>query len=302
MKFECFGYRYQDDLGKEVFDVSVGNETLKGFKATKLNKTRCNNCNYKPRCNTNRIYRKYDCRKNVDKLKKAYIMITTFIIAIFAFCVFTYFKYNFFYQMSLLVLSITGFGIICSFGEELVVRIYNWLFSLKLKKMLKIRKKEKTAEEAKAKAEEEDRIKNVPGYQGVKKAKDITQKFSEISKQCDYGSNTFNINSCVQSCEVIMKILEKDTSDYYRMSDVFERYLPRVCTAVEMYKKAMEAEEITEQQETLFTQFIQDASEYLDKKKNEAIYYNNGDELNLESSTENLIKSLQEESDNEKTS
>lgn len=298
MKFECYGGRYQDDLGREVFDVSVGNESLKGLIATKLNKTKCSNCNYSHRCSKSRVYRKYDCRLNRRILNIIYVAVTTLIVLVWSFCIFNYFKYNFFYQMSLLVLSITGFSIICTLVEEVVVKIYDWLFSLKLKKMLKLRKKEKAEEVAKAKAEEDNRIKNVPGYEGTKKAKALIQKFREISKQCDYGSNTSNIESCVQSCEVIMKILEKDTSEYYRVSDVFERYLPKVCTAIEMYKKSVDAKETTEQLEILFTKFIENASEYLSKKKNEAIYYNNGDELNLESSTDSLMKSLQEEKNN----
>ena len=92
-----------------------------------------------------------------------------------------------------------------------------------------------------------------------------------------------------------MKILAKDPFYYYRVSDVFEYYLPRVCATIGMYKRAVETNTKTEQQENLFTEFIENVSQYLGKKKDEAIYYNNGDEINLKSSTDILRKSLQEE-------
>lgn len=295
MKYQYLGERYQDDNGTDVFDVKVGNAILKGLKATKQDESKCRNCKFWRKCNEEEVFRKYDCKMNLKKLKRAYKMLTTIIVGIWAFFVFSQFKFNFFYQMALIVLSLVGFNIVCTFGEWCAPKIYNWFFCLKLKKLLKIRKKEKAVEEAKAKAEEEAKIRDVPGYQGVKNARTIVQKLSEISKQCDYGSNTFNINCCVESCEIIMKMLEKDYSDYYRVSDVFELYLPRVCTAIEMYKKTIDANGVTEEVENLFAQFIQDASTYLNKKKNEAIYYNNVAEINLSSSTDILEESLQEE-------
>lgn len=294
MKFQFLGDIYRDDNDNEIFDVKVGKETLKGLKATKRDNSKCIKCNYYYKCDQERVFRKYDCRRNVRKLENTCKIITTFIVSIWSYYVFSHFQFGFFYKIALLVLSLTGFDIVCTFGEECVPKIYNWMFYQKLKKLMKVQKKEKEAEEAKRRAEEEAKFSDVPSYQEVKKARTIIQTFSEIAKQCDYGSITFNINCCVESCEVIMQILEKDPSDYYRVSDIFEYYLPRVCTAIEMYRKAVETNTKTEQQEMLFTQFIEDASEYLNKKKNEAIYYNNGDELNLKSSTDNLIKSLQE--------
>lgn len=286
---------YVDENGNDVFYVRVGKQTLKGFKATKRNHSKCKNCRFYFDCDQERVFRKYDCRINANKLKKAYKRLTAFAVTVWAFFVFSHFEFNFFYKMSLVMLSLTGFDILCVLLEGSVPKIYDWFFELKVKKRLKAHKKEKDAEEAKAKAEEEARIRDIPGYLGVKKARTITEKFSEISKQCDYGSNKTNINSCVESCEVIVKILEKDSSDYYRVSDVFELYLPRVCTTIEMYKKTMEADEATEQQQILFEQFIEAASKYLEKKKNEVIYYNNVDEINLKTSTDTLKESLQEE-------
>lgn len=297
MKFQYLGDIYRDENGNKLFDVRFGKETLKGLKAFERNNSKCrsSNCKYYYECEGERVFRKYDCLRNSRKLKNAYNMFTNFIVATWTYFVFSHFEFGFFYKMSLLMLSLAGFDILCTLVEECVPQIYNWLFEQKLKKLLKVQKKEKEAEEAKVKAEEEAKFRDVPSYQDVQKARTITQTFSEISKQCDYGSNTFNINCCVESCEVIMKILEKDPFYYYRVSDVFEYYIPRACTTIGMYKKAVETNTKTEQHDILFEQFIGAASVYLDKKKNEAIYYNNGDELNLKSSTDILRNSLQEE-------
>lgn len=294
MKFEFLGEIYQDDNGKEVFDVKVGNATLKGLEAAKRGNLKCSNCEYR-NCDQEIVFRKYDCPRKVNRLGDTYKIFTTMIVAGWAYFVFSYFEFGFFYKMALLVLSLTGLDIVCTFVEESVPKIYDWLFCRKLKKLLKVQKKQKEAEQAKIKAEEEAKFKEIPCYPNIKKARTITQEFCEIAKQCDYGSNTFNINCCVESCEVIMKILEKDPFYYYRVSDVFEYYLPRVCATIGMYKRAVETSTKTEQQEILFTEFIENVTEYLGKKKDEAIYYNNGAEINLKSSTDILRKSLQEE-------
>lgn len=293
MKFKILGYIYLDkNKNRErVFNVEIGNDTIKGIEAFKLKDSRCRNCKHKLKCRSDKVYRKYDCKKLVQKLNNRYILFTAFLVAIFAYYVFSHFDINFFYKCSILLLSLTGFDIVCTLLEKGVINIYDWLFYRKLKKMLKEQKKQ----EAKVKEEEEAKLVEIPGYKGVKNAREITQKFSEITKRCDYGVNTPIIENCMQSCEVIMKILEKDASDYYRVSDVFEKYLPKVCAAMEMYKKETQSNKANEQIEILFTKFIANAAIYLSKKKNEAIYYNNGDELNLEESTDNLIKSIEEE-------
>jgi len=286
---------YQDDNGNNVFDVKIGKETLKGLKAFEKDKAKCRKCKYAYRCEDDRVFRKYDCMKNLFALETVYSMFTCGIVGFWSFYVFKHFEFGFFYKMSLIVLSLTVFDIICTLAEELVAKIYKRSFEKKFKKLLKAQNEKKAEEEAKAKAEEEAKIREIPGYKGVKDARIIMQRFRDIAKQYDNGSYTFYVSSCVESCEVIMKILEKDSTDYYRVSDVFELYLPRVCRATEMYKKATETNTVTEQLEILFEEFIEAASAYLDKKKNEAIYYNNVSEMNLNLATDNLRNCLQEE-------
>lgn len=295
MKFEFPSEIYQDELGNEVFDVKVGNEILKGLKAAKRSSFKCRNCDYSGNCEKERVFRKYDCQRKVEKLQNSYKSFTASIVTVWAYFVFSYFEFHICYKMALLVLSLTGLDIVCTLVEESVPKIYNWRFCQKLRKLLKIQKKKKDAEEAKLKAEEEARIRDIPGYLGVKKARAIIQKFNEISKQYDYGPNTFNINSCVENCEVIMKILEKDSSSYYRVSDVFEQYLPSVCTTIELHQKFVETKTITEEQKLLFEQFIEAVAAFLNKKKDDVIYYNNVDEINLKSATNNLRNAMQEE-------
>lgn len=296
MKIQYLDNRYRNENDDSVFDVKIGNETIKGIKAIKLSARKCNRCDYYHKCNQERVFRRYDCLANVKNLQSIYKLITTIMVGIWAYYVFTHFELGFFYKLSLMALSLTVFDIVCTLVIEVCVpKIYNWFFYQKVKKQLKIKRKEKAKEEAKIKADEEAFLKKIPCYLDVKEARTIVQAFSEIAKKCDYGSSTSNINCCVQSCEIIIKILQKDYFYYYRVSDVFEYYLPRVCTAIEMYKKAVDANAKTEQQELLFAEFFENASAYLEKKKNEAIYYNNADEVELKSSTDNLIKSLQEE-------
>lgn len=295
MEFQFLDEVYEDENGKKLFDVKVGNETLKGFEAVKRNTAKCNKCDYRYNCNQGTVFRKYDCVRNTDKLEKVFKELTLFMVATWAYYVFSHFQFVFLYKMSILLLSLTGFDIVCTLVEESVPKIYNWCFSLKVRKKLKIQRKKKKAEEAKAKAEEEARFKDVPNYQEIKNARTMAQTFSEISKQYDYGSNTIKLKECVEDCEVIMQILDKSPSDYYRVSDVFELHLPRLCTTIELYQKAVEAKKITEHQDVMFDKFIDATLVYLDRKKNESIYYNNLDEINLKSSMDTLRQSLQEE-------
>ena len=286
---------YVDDKGNRVHDVIVGNITLKGFKAYKLDREKCRDCKHYHRCYMDRVIRKYDCRVKAKKLKRAFKNITSIAALIWSYFVFSHFEVNFYYKMAFIFVTLAGFDIFCTLVEEGIPKIYNWLFGQKVKRKLKAYKKEKALEESKAKAEEEARIRDIPGYLGVKKAKTVTESFMELAKQCKFDSITTIVNNCVESCEIIMKILEKNSAEYYRVCDVFEMHLPRVCTAMEMYKKSMEANEITEEQQLLFEELINTASKYLDKKKNDVIYYNNVDETELKSSADSLKESLQEE-------
>lgn len=285
---------YVDDNGNRVHNVIIGNVTLKGFKACKLDREKCDDCKFYHRCYTDRVIRKYDCRVNAKKLKRTFKNITSIVAFIWSYFIFSHFEVNFFYKMAFIFVTLTAFDIICTLVEEGSPKIYNWLFGQKVKRKLKAYKKEKAAEESKAKAEEEARIRDIPGYLGVKKAKTVTENFIELTKQCKFDSITTIVNSCVECCEIIMKILEKNSAEYYRVCDVFEMHLPRVCTAMEMYKKSMEADVVTEEQQLLFEELINSASKYLDKKKNEVIYYNNVDETDLKSTSDSLKVSLQE--------
>ena len=288
---------YVDDNGNRVHDVVVGSIRLKGLKVYKLDKSKCNrhDCKYYYDCYTGSVIRKYDCRVNAKKLKRAFKNITSIAALIWSYYVFSHFAVNFYYKLALIFVTLAGFDIFCTLVEEGVPKIYNWIFGQKVKRKLKAYKKEKALEEAKAKAEEEARIRDIPGYLGVKKAKTVTENFIELAKQCKFESITTIVNNCVESCEIIMKILEKNSAEYFRVCDVFEMHLPRVCTAMENYKKAMEADAVTEEQQLLFEELINSASKYLEKKKNEVIYYNNVDEAELKSSADSLEESLQEE-------
>lgn len=294
MKFQ-FPKEIYNANGKKVFDVRIGDETVKELEAFKRNTTKCNNCNHRHTCNQSIVYRRFDCQKNVDRVEGAYYVLTLLPVSTWAYIVFRFFEIAFMHKISLLLLSLTGFDIVCTLIEECVPQIYNWRFYLKVKKKLRIQRKEKRVEEAKNKAEEEAKIKDIPSYREIKNARTTIQAFRETFKQGNYGSNTAKLESCVECCEVIMQILEKSPLDYYRVSDVFEFHLPRVCTTMGLYKKAVEMSSITEEQEMLFEKFITATSEYLEKKKKESIYYNDLEEINLKSSADALKKSLQEE-------
>ena len=286
---------YVDDNGNRVHNVVVGKTTLKGFKAYKLDRKKCRKCKYKYDCYNEKVVRKYDCAINANWLKRAFNFLTSILALIWSYYVFDHFAVNFYYKLAFIFVTLACFDIFCTLVEEGVPKIYDWLFEQKVKRKLKVYKKEKAEEEAKAKVEEEARIRDIQGYLGVKKAKTVTESFIELAKQCKSDSITAIVNSCVECCEIIMKILEKNSGDYYRVCDVFEMHLPRVCTAMEMYKKSMEADVITDEQQLLFEELINSASKYLDKKKNEVIYYNNVDEADLKSSADSLKTSLQEE-------
>ena len=297
MGFEIIDTIYEDGNGTRVFDVKVGNETVKGFQATKISDSKCRKCNLNRGCNQNTICRKYDCTKNVRSLQLTFQRITTFLVAIWAFFVFWHFEFGFFYKLSLLLATLTCFDVVCTLIEEFVPKIYNRLFMKKVIKKLKVQRKEKKAEEEKLKAEEATRFRDIPGYKEVQNAKILVKSFVELCVQCDYGTNADKIKNCVENCEVIIRILEKDHSLYYGVSDLFELQLPRICTTMTLHKKAIDDNKVGQQQEKIFTRFVEFALEYINRKKNDIIYYNNGEELNLQLSVDDLRKSLQEENE-----
>ena len=295
MEFQFLGGIYENENGEKLFDVKVGNDTLKGLKAAKRKNSKCSNCKHYHGCAENRVYRKYDCKRNSSKVKNIFVKLTTLIVALFSIWFFKNFNFGFFYKMSLLVLCLTGFDMVCTFVEWCVPKIYDWSHYRKWQKMLKEQKKKKQAEEAKLRAEEEAKFSNIPCYKDVKNARITAETFADLSKQCDYGTDADSINACVECCNVIMQILEKDPSLYYGVSDVFERHLPRICMTMTLHKKAIEDDTVSKKQKQLFTRFIESALKYLDRKKTDIIYYDNSEEVELQLSADTYRQSSQEE-------
>ena len=163
--------------------------------------------------------------------------------------------------------------------------------------MLKEQKRKHQAEEAKLRAEEEAKFSDIPCYKDVKNARIVSKMFVDISKQCDYGIDTDSINACVECCNVIMQILDKDPSLYYGVSDVFERHLPRICMTMTLHKKAIEEDKVSKKQQQLFTRFIESALKYLTRKKTDIIYFDNSEEVELQLSADTYRQSSQEENE-----
>lgn len=297
MEIKILDTAYEDENGQRVFDVMVENETVKGLQAIQISDLDCGRCNESNYCNREKVCRKYDCVKNVKSLAVTFQSITTALVGLWALFVFINFEFGFFYKISLLLASLTGFDVVCTLLEEAAPKIYNWIFMKKVIKKMKAQRNEKKAEEEKLKQEEAARFSGIPTYKDVQKAKKLVSEFSELSCQWDYGSNADQIKNCVESCEVIIRILEKDPSLYYEVSDLFELQLPRICITMTLHKKAIEDNKVGKHQENLFTKFVESAREYCNKKMNDIIYYNNREEHNLQLTGETLRKSLQEESE-----
>lgn len=274
MDFEVVG-QHETEEGKELYDVRIGEETFNAIKPiVKSDNQMCRKCKYydwdNNCCSEGPVLRKFDCKRNVDKLHNGFNTVTALMaVAMFGF-IFYVLQFAFFTKVGALIFGVVALDVASTFIEKRVPKIYN-RFSYRMWKKEKVKTERleeatRKEEEALKKKQEAERMLNEQYYENVQRARAIVKTLREVSDQHHFGPNEEKINSCVEICETMLQKLEEDTSSYSEVRSLFEVYIPAFLATLEQYVVLANDNAEMEEHEKALTECVDIILQYVEQK------------------------------------
>lgn len=302
-KFEISKIYYQN--GQRVCDAVVEGEVVEGVKATELDEHKCNKCKKwcYGECDRDCVARTFECEQNKTTLHRLFNVFTGLIFAAILIGIFKNPTWGFFGKLALAIGAFIGIDIISTGIEGMLPKLYDEIFYRKLNKT-KVRNERlleaaRKKEEALKQKEEAAKLASTPNYEKVIAARTTVQRLKELSDDYHYGPNEAKINTCVEKCEAILNALEEDSSSYRRVSNVFELWLPEICSMLEIYTNLLKAESVTQAQEDTLTECVDTILQFLETQRVRAIVNKEFADMNFDASATVIKNMLRQEIDKE---
>ena len=299
---------YENQEGKRVYDVVVEDQKIEGIPAAiNIQKSNCRQCKFyqygKCAPNDDIVVRIFDCQRNVQILQSIYNLITSIIVVIVMYNIFTILQFGLLSELASAIVAFVALDVIFTLIEEVVLKLYEWTYRRKLKnfkaKTEKHLKAVRKTEQKLKKKEEAERLAADPIYQKVLTATTIVQRLKKLSQKYNYGPNEDKVNTCVKKCETILRKLDEDTSQYIRVIYLFEQYLPEFCATLELYGNFIKADVVSKNHEENLTECVDAILKYLESRRVKAMFDTESTEIQFNASTATLKDMLQREIDNE---
>ena len=246
------------ELSKHSFDVEISTDGYKSvifegkrfYDVGRLSKSfNCEKCKHSSYCESDEIFRFFDCNKNFRKVNVLYNLITNILVLMFVLFIFKNFEFSLFKSIAFIILGITSFDILCTSLESLVFIIRNNLFYKKLlrfeKKREEIKRKKLEEEKTKVMLEEKAKKEKNPYYDDIINAENFVMGVKRISDEIEFGSSDKKVEECVTKLMEIIESLKQDGSGYRRVSSLFTGYLPEFYNMLELYAKFLKANAMT---------------------------------------------------------
>lgn len=267
--------QHQNEEGKELYNVKIGEETFNGIKPiAKISNQACRKCKYydwdNGCCSQGPVLRKFDCKRNVEKLHTSFNTVTALMAVGMFFFIFYVLKFAFFTKIGVLIVGVVALDVASTHLEKIIPQMYNRSFYKMLKKnkakIERIEDATRKLEEEQKRRQEAERMLNERYYENVQKARAIVEKLRAISDQHDFLSNEEKINSCVECCETMLQKLEEDTSKYGEVGLLFEAYIPAFLTTLEQYVALANDNAKAEEIENDLTECVDIILQYVQQK------------------------------------
>lgn len=286
---------YRNSKGDIVHDVYFDNEEcFKEIKnINKCNNCSLNNCKYYPECSEDKgVVRICDCKKNQNKIKLLYNLITGAIVFALTIIIFFIFNYTFLKGSAILIFFLVILDVLCTFVESTTPKFLEVLFYNKLKSIVKKAEKENEKKEQREKAKEMDKISKNPQYKKVIDAETFVKKLKKFCKENDFGESKKKIEKCIERLTEIIKRLKKDCTSYSRVAFLFEVYLPEFYDALKYYSTFAKAKAVKNEHEEVLKKCVEKFLKFLNSQRIEAVFDKDSTEIKFKATAETLGKMI----------
>lgn len=207
---------------------------------------------------------------------------------------FSIFKYSFVYAFSCAFISVVAMDFICCCTEDLKDAIYFKYLIAQQSKLL-AKKEEENKKQEQIKQLENLLIERNNYDTEIQEAKEQNKKLKNKIKCSEEVLPKDVIDRLIQICDNmddILKVLKKDTEEYYPIRHTFKVYYPEFCKMTYTFVDIAKGDSLDKESILEFKRLIEEFNQYLDYIKGSI---NKQDKFNLNVGVKSLIKILETE-------